>query len=498
MDSQTLRSAIKSARDQMRKDENLNTDVDRIPQFAWMLFLKCFDDFETRWETTNPAWRPIIPQGCRWRDWASETDSAGKPKKVLTGRDLIKFVNDELFPELGQMVGGKGREQKDVIASIFKEMNNRFVSGYVLRKVLNIVDKISFLSSDDIHTMAHMYEQMLIEMRDAAGNNGEFYTPRPVIRFIVNQINPSLAKSEKILDPACGTGGFLVESLDHMKGQVGSKASNRKLRTSTIYGIEKKPMPYLLGMMNMLLHEIDSPNIIRENTLAKPFIDISVDGQYDVIMTNPPFGGEEEEGISANLPVGLQTSDTALAFLLYIMTCLKDGGRCAIILPDGPLFAGGVAIKIKQKLLEEFNLSAIVRLPKSVFEPYTSVATNILFFEKSGITKHIWYYQMKVSDRVKSKAKHPKYSKTKPIEYEDFADIEKWFKKKKENENAWKVDVKELNEFNLDSNNPNVVDETVILHPSELVDSFISLRQEMIKVFEEVKTIIDKDIPKQQ
>ena len=482
----------------MRKDENLNTDVDRIPQFAWILFLKCFDDFETRRETLDSKWRPIIPKGYRWKDWVSETDDKGKPKKVLTGRDLIKFVNDELFPELGQMVGGKGQTQKDVIASIFKEMNNRFVSGYVLRKVLNIVDKISFLSSDDIHTMAHMYEQMLVEMRDAAGNNGEFYTPRPVIRFIVNQIKPNLTKSERILDPACGTGGFLVESLDYMKDQVGSKTDNRKLRTTTIHGIEKKPMPYLLGMMNMLLHEIDSPNIIRENTLAKPFIDISTDGQYDVIMTNPPFGGEEEEGISANLPVGMQTSDTALAFLLYIMTSLKDHGRCAIILPDGPLFAGGVAAKIKQKLIEEFNLHTIVRLPRSVFEPYTSVATNILFFEKSGVTKHVWYYQMKVSDRVKSKAKHPKYSKTKPIEYEDFAKLDKWFNKKTKNENAWKVDVKDLKEFNLDSSNPNVTDETIILHPTELVDSFISLRQDMIKVFEEVKIIIDKEIPKQK
>jgi len=496
LDSHTLRSAIKSARDQMRKDENLNTDVDRIPQFAWILFLKCFDDFETRLETLDAAWRPIIPNGYRWKDWASETDENGNPKRVLTGLDLIKFVNDKLFPELGQMVGDKDRKQKDIIASIFKEMKNRFVSGYVLRKVLNIVDNISFLSSDDIHTMAHMYEQMLVEMRDAAGNSGEFYTPRPVIRFIVNQIKPSLAKSEKILDPACGTGGFLVESLDHMKGQVRSKADNRKLRTSVIYGIEKKPMPYLLGMMNMLLHEVDSPNIIRTNTLAKPFMDISADGQYDVIMTNPPFGGEEEEGISANLPVGMQTSDTALAFLLYIMTSLKDHGRCAIILPDGPLFAGGVATKIKQKLIKEFNLSTIVRLPKSVFEPYTSVATNILFFEKSGTTKHVWYYQMKVSDRVKSKAKEPKYSKTKPIEYVDFAELEKWFKKKAKNENAWKVDVKDLEEFNLDSSNPNSKTEQNILPPGDLIDHFISVRKEIIKSFEDVKKIIDKEIPK--
>ena len=479
----------------MRKDDNLNTDVDRIPQFSWILFLKCFDDFEKRHEALDSNWQSIIPKGYRWKEWASENDEGGNIKKgTLTGPDLIKFVNDSLFPKLAQMVGEKNQEQKDIIASIFKELNNRFVNGYVLRRVLNIVDKISFLSTDDIHTMAHMYEQMLVEMRDAAGNSGEFYTPRPVIRFIVNQIKPNLAKSEKILDPACGTGGFLTESLDYMKKQIGPKSEYKKLQSKILYGIEKKPMPYLLGLMNLLLHEIDKPNIVRANTLAKPFREIQAD--YHIIMTNPPFGGEEEEGMSANLPVGMQTSDTALAFLLYIMSSLKKNGRCAIILPDGPLFAGGVAAKIKQRLMEEFNLHTIVRLPRSVFEPYTSLATNILFFEESGTTKEIWYYSMKVSDRVKSRAKEPKYSKTKPMEYEDFADVGKWFKKKKENENAWKVAISDIKDFNLDSRNPNDVDDTVILPPHELVDTYINIRKKMISIFEDVEKIISKEIPK--
>jgi len=496
LDSQTLRSTIKTARDQMRKDDNISTDVEAIPQFSWIMFLKCFDDLELRQETIDPEYKRVIPKGYRWRDWASETID-GKQKKVFTGDDLIKFVNDDLFPKLASLIGRKEHRQKDIIASIFRELTNRFVNGFVLRKVLNLVNKVGFVSTDEIHTMAHMYEQMLIEMRDAAGTHGEFYTPRPVIQFIVNQINPDLQKSEKVLDPACGTGGFLIESLTHMKAQAGPKSDYSKLMTETIYGIEKKPMPYLLGMMNMLLHEMDKPNIIRKNTLGTPLREISADNQYDVIMTNPPFGGEEEEGISLNLPVGMRTSDTAAAFLLYIMASLKNDGRCAIILPDGLLFATGVITKIKQKLLEEFNLYTIVRLPRSVFEPYTSIATNILFFEKkSAPTKSIWYYQMKVSDRVKSRAKEPKYSKTKPIKYEDFANVEKWFKNKTKNDNAWRVNVKDIKDFNLDSNNPNITTEESILPPSQLVESFIDVRKEMINVFEDIKKIIDKEVPK--
>src|SRR2546428_4407527 len=403
MDSQSLRSSIKSARDLMRKDAGLNTDVDRIPQLAWILFLKCFDDFETKRATIDKNYKQAIPKPFRWRDWATDES------KGLTGPDLIKFVNEELFPTLGGLVGGKGYEQRDVIASIFKELNNRILSGYVLRQIVNLVNKVDFVSTDDVHTIAKLYEEMLVEMRDAAGSNGEFYTPRPVIRFIVNRIKPDLIKSEKVLDPACGTGGFLVESLEYMKKDEKSKADIKKLRTQTLFGIEKKPMPYLLAMMNMLLHEIVEPDIVRTNTLAKPLREITEENQYDVIMTNPPFGGEEESGISSNLPVGMQTSDTALAFLLFIMYSLKSRGRCAIILPNGPLFAGGIAAKIKQKLLEEFNLHTIIRMPNSVFAPYTGIATNILFFEKGKPTKEIWYYQMKLKEGIKA------YNKTNPM-----------------------------------------------------------------------------------
>jgi len=468
----------------MRKDAGLNTDVDRIPQLAWILFLKCFDDFETKRKAIDKNYKEAIPKPYRWRDWATDES------KGLTGPDLIKFVNDELFPSLGGLVGGKGYEQRDVIASIFKELNNRILSGYVLRQIINLVNKVDFVSTDDIHTMAKMYEEMLVEMRDAAGSNGEFYTPRPVIRFIVNQIKPDLTKSEKVLDPACGTGGFLVESFEYMKKDEKSKADIKKLRMDTLFGIEKKPMPYLLAMMNMLLHEIVEPDVVRTNTLAKPLREITEENQYDVIMTNPPFGGEEESGISSNLPVGMQTSDTALAFLLFIMYSLKSKGRCAIILPNGPLFAGGIAAKIKQKLLEEFNLHTIVRMPNSVFAPYTGIATNILFFEKSGKTKEIWYYQMKLREGLKA------YNKTNPMSYEDFSETNKWWKNRKENGNAWKVKVEDIKDYNLDIKNPSDLEETLDLSPHELIDTILKDEEKTLQLLKEVKELIQKETPK--
>ena len=448
----------------MRKDDNLSTDVDRIPQFSWILFLKCFDDFEKKREALNKNYRAVIPKGCRWKDWASESDEKGNKKKVLTGTDLIKFVNDDLFPTLEKLIGGKNQEQKDVIASVFKELNNRFVSGFILRKVINVVDQINFVSTDDIHTMALMYEQMLVEMRDAAGQNGEFYTPRPVIRFMVNLIQPNLSKSEKVLDPACGTGGFLVESLAFMRNQVKSKVDNKKLHQRTLYGIEKKPMPYLLGMMNLLLHQIDNPNIVRTNTLGKPFREISEENQYEIIMTNPPFGGEEEEGISKNLPVGLQTADTALAFLLFLMYSLKKDGKCAIILPNGAISTGKIGAKIRGLILEKFNLHTIVRLPKGVFSPYTDIATNILFINNEKPNDDVWFYQQ-------PKRSGKNYSKSRPFLYEEFQDCEKWWNAREGTSNAWKVQrTKIINDgCNLDVRNPKLKEEIDYIPPNKII-----------------------------
>jgi type I restriction enzyme M protein len=498
MDSQSLRSIIKSARDEMRKDAGTNTDVDRTPQITWMLFLKCFDDFEKKFEALDKNYKQTIPKGYRWKDWAEEEDEKGNKKKVLTGSDLIKFVNDELFPKLGSLVGGKGVEQRDIISSIFGEITNNIKSGFILRKILNQVSKVNFVSTDEIHILADYYEQMLTEMRDAAGSNGEFYTPRPVIRFIVNAINPDLKKSQKILDPACGTGGFMLESLNHMVKQVKTKQDRKKLYEDTIFGIEKKSMPFLLGMMNLLLHEVDRPNIINANTLGKPFQDITDENQYDVIITNPPFGGAEEAELKSNLPIGMQTTDTAMAFLLYIMYSLKDNGKCGIILPDGsPLSTSGIPAKIRQKLMEECNLHTIIRLPKTVFEPYTTIATNILFFDKKGTTQDIWYYKMDVDERLRgvTRAKNPKYTMSNPILYEDFEEVEEWLKDKKENDHAWKVSVDDLKNYSLEQKNPSDVEETVELSPHKIIDSILEDEEKMMKLLREVKDLIKKEIP---
>ena len=292
------------------------------------------------------------------------------------------------------------------------------LSGYLLRDVVNKVNEINFASSDDIHTMAHLYESMLREMRDAAGDSGEFYTPRPVIRFIVQQVDPQLG--EIVLDPACGTGGFLVEALEHLAPKVKTTQQRRALHNN-LRGIEKKPLPYLLGMMNLVLHGVGQPNIVRGNALARPITQISKRDRVDVILTNPPFGGEEEKSIQANFPADKQTAETAWLFLQLVIRQLKDGGRCGIVVPNGVLFGDGVGARIKQQLLTECNLHTVVRLPDGVFEPYTAIPSNLLFFEKTGRTKEVWFYEIPPPEGRK------KYSKTKPMRFEEFADCQAWW-----------------------------------------------------------------------
>ena len=490
MDAQSLRSTIKTCRDLMRKDEGLSSDVERLPQFSWMLFLKCFHDHEVKREKNSKKYKRILPNNLRWEYWTN-------PKNIPDSK-LISFVNNQLFPKLEDLDKNSDSSQKHHIASMFKGFKNSVQSPSILRQIIEKIDTLSFASSDDIHTMAKMYEDMLIEMKDASGQNGEFYTPRPVIRFIVNIVKPSLKKKETVLDPASGTGGFLSESLDYMRKQAKTPAEKKLLYEKTLFGIEKKPLPYLLGMMNLILHEIEDPNILKRNTLTSPFSEITDKERFDCIMTNPPFGGQEENTIAQNLPEGMQTTDTALAFLLFIMESLKKNGRCGIILPNGPMFACGVAGKIKERLFKEFNLHTIIRLPETVFEPYTTIATNILFFEKGKPTKDIWYYQMKVSERLRgaTRAKNPKYTKSNPISFEDFSEVLKWSKKKTVNENAWIVSVDEISDFNLDIKNPNDKDDTIDLAPHELIDNILKDEEKTLQLLRQVKDLIKKEIPK--
>jgi type I restriction enzyme M protein len=485
MNGKDLSSIIKRARDIMRKDAGLSTDVDRIPQLSWILFLKAFDDLEKERALLNPRYREAIQEPYRWHDWAAHEE------KGRTGDGLIDFVNNKLFPYLRGLIGTDEKDQRTVIAEVFREIYNSMRSGYLLRDIINLVNGIDFTSSDDIHTMAHLYESMLKEMRDAAGSNGEFYTPRPVIRFIVNQIKPRIG--ERILDPALGTGGFLTESFEFMKNQQ-KKAEDREiLQYHTLFGIEKKPMPYLLGMMNLLLHGIEKPNIKRDNSLRIPLYEITEKDRVDVIMTNPPFGGEEEKGIVSNFPEATRTSETALLFLQYIMRRLKNGGRCGMVVPNGTLFAAGVGARIKKDLIENFNLHTIVRLPKGVFSPYTGIETNLLFFEKDGPTKEIWYFELPLpTDR--QDMENPCYTKTRPLHYEEFEPLQKWWNNRQENDHAWKISGEEAarDDYNLDIKNPNQEKTSEQRTPEDILSSVIGEEKRILEIIQEIRTILLK------
>jgi len=464
----------------------MNTDAQRIPQLLWMLFLKCFDDFELQKEVLGEH-RPIIEAPYCWRDWTSD-------EKGRRGDELIEFVNNDLFKYLSNLQGeGKG-DQRDIVADVFREQKNFMTDGYGMKDMIQQINKLDFTSSEQFHLIGTVYEKMLSSMKDASpGTFGEFYTPRPIIKFIVKIINPSLKEKEIILDPACGTGGFLIESYAHLEKQVKGTQDNEFLQKDCLSGIEPRPEPYLFSMMNMMLHGIEEPKITRVNTLDTKLSDIQEDLQHNIIMTNPPFGGEEHDSIKKKLPAGYQTKDTALGFLLHCMARLKNDGRCAIILPDGPLFATGIASKIKKKLLDEYNLHTIVRLPRTVFEPYTSIATNILFFDSSDQTKEIWYYQLKVAKRIigLTNSKEPKYSMSNPIHYEDFIDIEKWFKNKVKSPNSWKIDVNDVEDYNLDIPNPNKEEKEDLDPPEKIIDKMLDTNKKLTKIILKMKELQD-------
>jgi type I restriction enzyme M protein len=449
--AQRLGSLVKSARDIMRKDKGLNGDLDRLPMLTWILFLKFLDDHEViredRAKMKKEKYRSVIEAPYRWRDWAAKEDG-------ISGDALRNFINQEetVLPDGGKgpgliaylrgLEGSNGDDRRDVIRSVFSGVTNRMESGYLLRDVINKVNGIHFDSTEEIHTLGHLYESMLKEMRDAAGDSGEFYTPRAVVRFMVAVTNPQLG--EKILDPACGTGGFLVETYSHLEKQCKTVQQRRLLQEGSIFGGEAKPLPYMLCQMNLLLHGLESPEIAKGNSLEQKLTEIKDSDRVDVILTNPPFGGEEERGIQGNFPEDKQTAETALLFLQLIMRKLKvtpKPGRAAVVVPNGTLFGDGVCARIKQELLTRFNLHTVVRLPNGVFSPYTSIPTNILFFDRSGPTEHIWYYEQPLPEGKKN------YTKTSPIQFDEFADCIKWWGKRKESDQAWKVNfAKELTE----------------------------------------------------
>ena len=503
--AQRLDRIIKSARRIMRKDKGLNGDLDRLPMLTWILFLKFLDDMERieeeRAELAGTAYRGIVEAPYRWRDWAAAADG-------ITGLDLLAFLAAEraerpdgtrgagLFAHLrGLRDGGDGGgARRDVIATVFQGFTNRMESGYLLRDVVNLIDGIHFDSSEEIHTLGRLYETLLREMRDAAGDSGEFYTPRPVVRFMVEAVDPRLG--ETILDPACGTGGFLVEAFGHLEKQTDTVEKREVLQEHSILGVEAKSLPFLLAQMNLLLHGHRAPRIDPDNALRFRLTEIGEEQRVNVILTNPPFGGEEEAGILNNFPEDRRTSETALLFLQLIMRRLKrrGRGRAAVVVPNGTLFGDGISARIKADLLEQFNLHTVVRLPEGVFAPYTDIPTNLIFFDTDGPTRNIWYWEQPRPEGRR------KYSKTAPLRYEELANCLAWWRNREENEHAWKVDASGLTErdergriaaCNLDIKNPHSGEVIDHRSPIEIVDSIIEKERRILAIMEEIKATLE-------
>ncbi|WP_204808745.1 HsdM family class I SAM-dependent methyltransferase [Mycobacterium riyadhense] len=436
-----ISGTVKSIQDIMRQDAGIDGDAQRIGQLTWLFFLKIFDDREYETELLDADYRSPIPQELRWRTWA-------KPREGITGDDLLGFVNNQLFPTLKQFAESAMSGRASVIGNVFQDAFNYMKNGTLIRQVLNKINEIDFNRSEDRHLFGDIYEQILKDLQ-SAGNSGEYYTPRAVTQFMVEMINPKLG--EKVLDPACGTGGFLTCAIEHIRSNDVKTPADEAQLQSTIRGVEKKQLPHLLCTTNMLLHGIDVPtNIAHDNTLTRPLRDYTGKDRVDVIVTNPPFGGTEEPGIENNFPQAYRTRETADLFLVLIAHLLKDGGRAAVVLPDGTLFGDGVKARIKEKLLTNCNLHTVVRLPKGVFNPYTSIATNLLFFTKGQPTNDIWYYEHQYPDGYKN------YSKTKPIRIEEFDAEKDWWDNRVESNYAWKVSIDEVSvDWNLDIANPN-------------------------------------------
>jgi len=498
--SQMLGSLLKSARDIMRKDKGLNGDLDRLPLLTWIMFLKFLDDLEQQREEetalSGKKFKAAIEAPYRWRDWAADPQG-------ITGDELLSFINSDeavradgtkgpgLFAYLRSLSSSNGDNRRDVIATVFKGVDNRMKSGYLLRDIINKVGGIHFTSSDELHTLGALYESMLREMRDAAGDSGEFYTPRAVVRFMVEVTDPRLG--ETVLDPASGTGGFLVEAYNHLEKQVKTVADRKRLQNDTIAGCEPKSLPYLLCQMNLLLHGLDAPQIDPDNALRFKLSEIGEKERVDVILTNPPFGGEEEKGIQGNFPEDRQTAETALLFLQLIMRKLKRQptpvgrpARAAVVVPNGTLFGDGVCARIKEELLKEFNLHTIVRLPNGVFAPYTGIPTNILCFDRSGPTKEVWYYEQPLPEGRKN------YTKTQPMQFDEFKDCMAWWAKREENDQAWKLSVKELLDANcnLDRKNPRARVDFEHLPPDQLADDILKKELRIVELMRDIKAAL--------
>jgi type I restriction enzyme M protein len=447
---------IKSIRDIFRKDPGLSGDAQRIEQLGWMIFLKLFDDKEIEKEMMNSSYKSPIPTDLHWRSWAANDEG-------ITGDALINFVNNELFPRLKNLNISADDRLGIIIRNIFDGTNNYMKSGTTFRQAINKLNEVDFNSSKEHHLFNQIYEEVLQGLA-AKKDTGEFYTPRAVTQFIVDMVNPQLG--ERISDPACGTGGFLVCAIEHLKKQEKS-VEDRMLLQETILGSELKPLPYMLGVVNLITHDIEIPLIENGDSLSRELTSIKQMDKVDVILANPPFGGVVGDGMETNFPLNYRTKESADLFLILFIQMLKEGGRAGIVLPDGSLTGEGVKQRVRQKLLEDCNLHTIVRLPQSVFAPYATVNTNLIFFEKGKPTKEIWYYEHTLPEGAKA------YNKTKPIRTEEFDTIKKWWNNREESEVCWKVSIDTIidRNYDLDIKNPNKKVEEVVYDRMAIIKS---------------------------
>lgn len=476
----SISNIIKSVQDIMRQDAGVDGDAQRISQLVWMIFLKVFDAKEEEWELEYDDYESIIPEELRWSTWASDDEG-------ITGDELLDFVNNRLFKELKEMeLGADSDPRAFLVKSVFEDSYNYMKSGALIRQVVNKLNEIDFTASEDRHLFNDIYENILKDLQ-SAGNSGEFYTPRPVTQFIIDMLDPKLG--EKVADFACGTGGFLTCAVENLRKQQ-KNVDDIKVLGETIIGVEKKPLPHLLATTNLILHDIDVPNISHDNSLTKDVRDLKESDYVDVIAMNPPFGGVEEDSVLINFPNNFQTKETADLFMTLIMYRLSDKGRAGVVLPDGFLFGEGVKTNIKEKLLSEFNLHTIVRMPNGVFAPYTSINTNLLFFDKGKSTEEVWYFEHPLPKGYKN------YTKTKPIKIEEFELEKNWWNNRVENEYAWKVSIDEIKNrnYNLDFKNPNKEEES-LEDPEILLEKYNQAKEEVSKLqdalIEELRKILE-------
>jgi len=439
----------------MRQDKGLNGDAQRIEQLGWMLFLKIFDDKDIEMELLQDDYTSPIPVKLQWRNWAKDDEG-------MTGDDLLHFVDNTLFPTLKTLPSAATNKRALLIKEVFEGNNNYMKSGTLIRQVINKLDEIDFNSSEDKHLFGEIYETILKELQ-SAGHSGEFYTPRAITQFVTEMVDPKLG--EMVFDPACGTGGFLVNAIEHIRKNEVKSIEDRLILQKSIKGVELKPLPHMLALTNLILHDIEVPDIVYDDALSRELTSITQKDRVDCILANPPFGGNVSDGMETNFPSNYRTKESADLFLILMIQYLKNNGRAGIVLPDGSLTGDGVKARIREKLLTDCNLHTIVRLPNSVFQPYASVATNLLFFTKGTPTKEIWYYEHKLPEGQKS------YSKTKPIKINEFDTLKEWWANREENEQAWKVNINTIkdNGFNLDIKNPHKAEEEEIYTSDELL-----------------------------